>query len=603
PISRDRDFAFFRFDGMLTSLIKKSGDIAFRRFTNFYKGYADVLGLNFNGAALDRRFTAALTREEWLEIADSVSAALTDDVIEEAVRLFPQSVYEYHGLEVSRLLKERRDALHDAASEYYRLLAKNVDIVGSDKHERFEVTRLNDDSTLVVMYKIKKEGDVEREYIRRILHTSETEEVRLYGLDGQDHFVITGDVRRGIRVRAIGGDDLDTFVDESSVRGSSRHTIFHDTEEGNEWMTGDEAELIRSDDPLNNEYRMLRFELDERRPLIHFSRNADDGLLLGGGLKFVKQGFRRDPFAAEHRLALTAATQRRAYNGFYRGRFIDVYGLWDGRLDVDAQADRRFRNFYGFGNETDLDDRNFYQARLGGVRIDPRFEQTVFAFTSVRFGPHFEYMNIEPPTEAFAPTRFSPDDFVDKYFAGLGFELEIDGTDTLAATMDGMRWLNSVGVNLGVRNTNNVYVRLASELSYFYTFRLPTLVTIGLRGGGATNIGDFEFFQANTLGGQSNLRGFRKTRFAGHTAVFTNLDVRVHLVDFNVYLMRGVGGVLAFFDNGRVWSRGEDSSFWKWHQGYGGGIWLAPFNKVAMTATVGISNENTLFDISFGFHF
>lgn len=603
PIPRDRDFAFFKFDGLLPNIIRKSGDLRFRRLTNFETAYSDILGLNFNGAAMDRRFTSSLSEADWLEIADSLHAALTDEVIDEAMRDFPAEVYNYHGENIAKLLKERRDLIHEAASEYYRLLAKNVDIVGSNKHERFEVSRLNDDSTLVVMYKTKKEGKIDRELLRRVLYTRETEEVRLYGLGGNDYFKVTGNVRSGIRVRAIGGDESDTFVDSSRVAGVRNHTIFHDTVEGDEWITSSETEIIRSNEQENNEYEMLRFELDERHPLFHVSRNTDDGVLLGGGIKIIQSGFRKDPYASQHRIFATAATKRRVLNAHYRGHFVNEFGQWDGFVEADLYADRNFRNFYGFGNDTDLDDRFFYHARIGRVILEPTLQKRPLPFTTVRFGPRFELTSVSRPEDPVRPTLFSPGEFTDRYYVGARADLHIDGTDTLAATQHGARWLSSVSANLGIRNTNNFFVRLGSEINYFYTFYNPKQITLGMRAGGATNVGDFEFYQANTLGGQSNLRGFRKTRFAGRTALFANLDVRVQLLDFNVYLMRGVAGVLGFYDVGRVWDGRLNFNVLDLHHGYGGGIWIAPFNKLAFTAALGVSEENTLFDLSFGFQF
>jgi hypothetical protein len=602
PIPRDRDFAFFKFDGFLPELIKRSGNVRFRRFTNFFDPYDDMLGLNLNGAAMDQRFTSSLDRTDWLELADSIQQALTDEVIDEAVMDFPQAVYEHHGTRMADLLKLRRDRLADAASRYFDLLATYVDVVGTDKHERFEVIRLDDDSTLVILYKTRIEGDIDRELYRRMINTSETDEIRLYGLGGVDYFRVVGHVGRGPRVRAVGGSGEDTFVDSSSVSGHTHQTIFHDSEQGNAWFTSDETRAIRSDDAENNSYQMNRFVLDERRPLIHLSRNRDDGFLLGGGVKIITHGFRRTPFAAEHRLVATTATARRAINAHYRGHFVRAVSDWDAYLNVDAVADRRFENHYGQGNGTELQDRGFYRARIGRVTAQPSVASEPLPFTTVRFGPRFDVMNVERPLVP-GPTLFRDDDFVDKYFVGARFEFNVDGTDTLAATEHGARWLNSLDANAGVRNTNKVFLRLASEISYFNTLYQPRRVTIGARVGAAANVGPYEFYQANTLGGQENLRGFRKTRFSGRYAAFTNLDVRVHLTDFNVYLMRGLAGVLGFLDHGRVWSGGEKALLSGWHRGYGGGVWIAPFNMLAFTATVGRSEENTLFDLTFGFQF
>jgi hypothetical protein len=59
--------------------------------------------------------------------------------------------------------------------------------------------------------------------------------------------------------------------------------------------------------------------------------------------------------------------------------------------------------------------------------------------------------------------------------------------------------------------------------------------------------------------------------------------------------------LLAFFDNGRVWIPDESSN--TWHIGYGGGIWFLPYNKIAFTASYGISKEDNLVNIKAGFFF
>jgi hemolysin activation/secretion protein len=65
---------------------------------------------------------------------------------------------------------------------------------------------------------------------------------------------------------------------------------------------------------------------------------------------------------------------------------------------------------------------------------------------------------------------------------------------------------------------------------------------------------DYEFYQANTLGGLSNLRGFRRSRFSGRSSFYHNLEARLKLLSFKSYLFPAHLGVLAFNDLGRVWN-------------------------------------------------
>lgn len=601
PIPRDRDFAFFKFDGLIARLAKWSGIPAFKRFTLFNEHFGDLTGLNFNGAALDRRLTSSLTRDDWIQIADSIRAGVTDQVIEEAIRQWPEPIYDYHGEEIIRILKVRRDKLPEIASDYYDILARTVDVVGSDKHERFEVTRLDDDRTEVVMYKTKKEGDVERELFRRVFFTGETEEVRLYGLDGNDQFIVTGEVRKGIRVRAIGGQGPDRFVDQSRVRGRSNMTYFYDTEAGNEFEeAGPQTRIERSNDPYNNTYEMLRYEQDLWQPVLTFDQNSTDGFIFGGGVRFFKSGFRKSPYAARHALTVDYGTGSKRFGADYSGRFTEIFGKWSASLDAEAVDARDFKHFYGLGNETRLSNQDFFNARVGQVLVDASLYQNVLPFSTFQFGPTFSLTTVDS-LPGRPPTAFSHDDFIDKYYAGAFASFEVDGTDTLAATQSGMRWHNRLDLNVGVRNTNDVFARLTSELSYFYTFFHPELITLGVRFGGAVNIGDFSFYQANTLGGQVNLRGYHRNRFAGRSAAYLNTDLRVRLFDFNAYLTRGEGGLLGFADVGRVWADNEESG--KWHPGTGIGLWLTPFYQLVVTGTVEFSPESTLFDVSLGFLF
>ena len=55
---------------------------------------------------------------------------------------------------------------------------------------------------------------------------------------------------------------------------------------------------------------------------------------------------------------------------------------------------------------------------------------------------------------------------------------------------------------------------------------------------------------------------------------------------------------MAFIDNGRVWIPGEQSN--TFHQSYGGGILLAPFNLVAVAVTYGVSKEIQMLQIRVG---
>ena len=578
-VPKDRDFALVKFDGVMTRIARLAGGTVARRLVNFDEDYSDIVGLNWQGSKIDKRLTASLDEGDWVEIADSLKAALTDEVIESAVRTWPEPVLAEIGPMTIRSLKSRRDQLPDVIRQYYEKLAAYVDVVGSNKHERFEVTRLDDDRTRVEIYKTNKDGEVDRRLYERVFHHDITNEVRLYGLDGNDQFIFEGEVDGGLMVRAIGGRGEDRFEDNSRVRGLSKHTRVYDTIETVDVEAGPETKVYLSSDLNINRYEMERFDFHETGPIAAFDYNSWDGPFIGAGVHLTRSGFRKDPYAARHEVGVNYAPRTRAWNAFYEGHIVDVWSGIDLRFTADALAEYAFRDFYGIGNETPEEARFGYGAELRSLSVAPLVHHNFGNASYAEIGPKASFWSIEP-RDGLSPgdegVGFTEEQLTDKYYAGFESEFVIDSRDSVRNPQRGLFWLTEADFSLGVRNTKARLARLASEMRFYYTLPIPGQITLALRAGGATNVGEFEFFQANTLGGSENLRGFDRRRFAGRSAVFGNAELRAKLLNFNLYLTRGELGVFGFYDQGRVWADGEDSDLW--HTGYGAGLWVTPFH-------------------------
>src|ERR1043165_1872834 len=102
--------------------------------------------------------------------------------------------------------------------------------------------------------------------------------------------------------------------------------------------------------------------------------------------------------------------------------------------------------------------------------------------------------------------------------------------------------------------------------------------------GMARNIGAFDIPQAQYLSGMENLRGFRRNRFAGRSMMFGNGEIRIRLGEFSTYFFPGSWGMLVFDDVGKV--RMDDEESHRWHNGFGGGLWVAPIRRWVLTASV-----------------
>jgi outer membrane protein assembly factor BamA len=119
--------------------------------------------------------------------------------------------------------------------------------------------------------------------------------------------------------------------------------------------------------------------------------------------------------------------------------------------------------------------------------------------------------------------------------------------------------------------------------------------------GWGRTFGQYEFYEAQTLGALEDLRGYRKYRFTGDEEFFHNFDVRVKLAEFSTYLFPGSLGLQFFNDIGRVWQQGQSSQ--EWHDGYGGGIWISPLRRMVLSACYAEGTDGGMVLLKLGFQY
>jgi calcineurin-like phosphoesterase family protein len=622
PVPEDRDMAFFKADGILPWLATRKWGI--RNVQNFDHEFIDVIGLNLSGLTLDRTFTSRVTRQDWLRLAQDIKENVTDEVIEEAVRQWPDSVRELTGPEIVSKLKSRRDKLPQAAKTYYNFLVQYVDISGSDKHERFIVNRLNNEQVEVTGYKISKEGEVLGELYNRTFFTNETKEIRIYSRDGEDEIEVTGNVDQSIVVRIIGGGDEDKIIDRSTVKGPKRHTIVYDTDTGNELVFGAETKDKTELNPEVTRYDRDNFRLPYVGPRLSAEYNVDDGLFLGAGMLLRTQRFRKAPYAAEHLLEANYAFLSKSFNIRYTGDVRQVLGKWNLALNGAVQGPQYQRNFYGLGNNTeqspDLDD-SYYRVRFKRLNLNASLYKDLTSFLKVGIGPTFDrFQVVTPERESFLldearagrlePGTYNPEkgEFEAQQYAGVSAYANLDvigANSTEANPRIGLRFHNSISYNHQLNGEKLSFTKISSEFRFYISPNFPLQLTWAGRVGGAHNFGDYRFYQANTLGGTTNLRGYRRTRFAGRSSLYANAEARVQLFDFNLFLTSGKIGVLSLLDVGRVYYDEDprQSFFRSMHTGYGAGVWVDLLSRTALSLTYAVGEDDELVMLNFGFFF
>jgi hypothetical protein len=243
PIPKDRDNVYYRFqDGIIPWLFSRNWGI--RKFESFDDEFNDVYALTINSKFIDERALSELTRQQFDSLAKELQTAITDDVIDRAVRQFPDSVYKLVGETTKRKLINRRNTLTKAAEDFYKILAREVLVAGTDLGDRFEVKRVNDDETEVT---VRRASDDKVAY-HRIFYRSETNLIMLHGLAGDDKFDVSGEVNRGIKIKIVGGRGEDKIKDTSKVGGCPKKTWVYDTKRGTELEPGPDTKDKRTND-------------------------------------------------------------------------------------------------------------------------------------------------------------------------------------------------------------------------------------------------------------------------------------------------------------------------------------------------------------------
>lgn len=606
PIPRDRDVSFMKMDGIGPTIAKLG---PFFQYQNFGADFGNLKGLNFNGLPLTRRFTNQLTKKDWIAIAIDMQSKLTNEVIESAIRKYPKEVFEIKGAETIHDLKVRRDNLVRLTEIHYEMISSVVSIPGSNKRERFVIEVLDEKQTRIQIYKLSGKEKLREKYFDRIFISDEHQELRLYGMGGNDEFIFLGPHYSGIKLLVSGGPGEDIYKDESPNKAITKRLIgIFETKSGNQYDVSGKAHLHLAKNPIDNYYDYEEdFEWNRYYPGYFFNYNSDEGLFIGGGPKILRNGFRKFP-AVTHYLRFNYAPSSGAANLLYSGVWYDRVGNFDFGLESAFLFPKSFRNFFGLGNETTIEDRNskFYRAKLTRYSIEPHLITTVNDALTISFGNRVSLTQIDDNRDennvvSLPQLGFSNNTFKTQWFNTTFFKVRMRDIDTPLNPSQGYNLMFTSDLNVGLYNTTQTFSRISSELSMYFPINFSPQITFANRTGGAHNIGTFPFYESNSIGGTTNLRGYRGNRFSGRSTFYNNTELRLELFDFYRYLLGGKVGISAFYDTGRVWSDGDDSNFW--HKGYGGGIWFNILDSFVISSTLGHSVEGNLFEIKAGFFF
>ena len=605
PIPRDRDQAFFFSDGAIPWLIRRKW--AMPKFQSFDSIVENVVGLGFNARYFDRNFLQSKDRNDWIEMAKELQSKLSDSIIQESVKALPREVYAISGDEITQKLKARRDQLPALAEEFYEFLAKEVDVVGTNDNESFDINWIENGKLIVESHRLSSKGNKKELLYRRTFSKDETNEVRIFGLDGKDKFEVNGNNKNGIKLRIIGGKGKDKF--KLADTGKQNLLIYDKSKTRIKGDGGYKKRFGKSSEV--NLYDRKAFKYNVVSPGANLNFVSDDGLILGAGVNVKTQGFRKEPYGSFHKFIVNYAFAYPSIELKYSGEFKQVFRKTDFLTDIHYNTPNFQGYFYGLGNETEnskIDDDAYNRIRMAQFFIHPQLRQQVGEKHFISIGSFYQQLELKATPDRFVTDFTNPDndlnpltDFNTRRYLGLSINYLWDSRDNTVLPSRGIYWSSSWKYYRGLERNDNNFHKMETDMRMYLSFGRPQRTILALRAGASHNSSGYSFFQANKLGLKSNLRGYRQDRFAGDDIVFQNTDLRLRIARFKSYFLGGEVGILGFNDFGKVWVDNESSS--KWHHGYGGGIWLAPYKLMVITANFSHSIEDDILSIEFKYLF
>jgi hypothetical protein len=590
PVPKDRDQVFFTNQGLLPKLAASQS--VFPELHGFSSKVKHIDTYNRGAQNFDRIFLNELPEQDWAHETDLLLNAMTDAVIDSALVMQPKEIQQYSTEKIAGILKKKKQFFKDDMMRYYKALSNIVSITGSNEDEDFAV-KINEDGTVRVIVTGRNSLATGRVLYDRLFYPSVTKEIRLYGLEGNDHFTIDGEIS-SIRLRMIGGPGNDQFTNESK----SKNLFAYDVNFEKNKVQGSIHNRINKD-PLNNAYNRLdfKYKVSGIGPSVEIS--PKEGFFIGANFKTIRQGFHKEPYASKQVITVTHSLSSSSFHFAYNADFIHAISNTDLLVRSNMMMPTNRRNFFGWGNNTPFDKakhkQDYYHMKYDIANLDFLGRTTLGNRIRIEYGPSFQYLQLRQKENAgkfissWSPDHASDNIFQKKLYGGAEFRFVADTRNNEMLTTEGITLNTYVRTLRGLNPHSYNFTQTGGSLALYTDLSTKGVIVLANLLGTDHNIGVFEPAQSQFLGFTEHLRGYVSQRFAGRSAAYNQTEARLKFGKINMLLIRADFGVYGFHDVGRVWADGKQSDVW--HDGYGGGIWLAAMKKFVVTGYLSYSNE------------
>ena len=579
PIPRDRDHAFPKYDGLVFPLLKSVVPLL-RKMQSYDAELKNAKWFNLSGYPMDQRFISNANWNEWKEQVSYIQENLTDESIDKAFETLPKEVIGNEEIsEIRKNLKLRRDNLLSITRDYYDYFRRFQSITGTEENDHFLITRKPNGITTV---KISNEkGDVFNEdYI-----SSETKEIWIYGLQGDDTFKIDGKGDDLIKLKVLGGVDEDTYDFDNPKKAklydfkSTKSTISKSS--SRKW-------LVDSYDINHFHYKKRKYSENKVIPVLDWVTDA--GLTVGIKDIYTRYGLIQNPFTSQYILSAQYFFASSGYEINASAEFAHVFYEWNLMLEGRYSSPNYFINYFGSGNETTFDrdeiDKEYNRVKLEQYEFSPSLNWRSESGAYFSAGPVLESVKVGYAEDSFLADNFSPEnDIFDlQVYSGAESHFAFENKNNPSYPSLGTRLDLIAGYKQNIDEYDNKFGYFKPSFSIDYPLIPSGFAVFATKLGGTVMVGDeFEFYHAATLGGNRSLRGYRNHRFNGKYSFYHSTDLRTALGLIRTDFVPLIVGISAGFDYGRVWL--DDDTSGKWHNNYGGSFWVNGF--YALTANFG----------------
>ena len=594
PIPRDRDQVFANYDGALLKVVTRLLP-SLRKMQTYKHEIRDLKWHNTNGRPVDMKLLKTLTIEDWLVEAKFIKENLSDEVVENAFSQFPVEVQNEKLVEAKKVLKYRRNEVEKIAAAYYKILAKSVILTASDKDDTIVITRQNQGKTKIQFY-YKEKLNFERVYDK-----TETKEIWLYALDGEDVVSVKGESDSYIKVKIIGGQNNDTFT----VDNGKGITIYDYKSKKNDVTKATKAKVRLLDDYETNSYDYHKRKEVVNQLLPVFGINKDDGVFVGANKTMTFKNLRQTPFSHKHNIKANYFISNSGFDLGYLGEYGNIFNKMNIQVGVRYTSPNYATNFFGVGNETDYqeddDNLDFNRVKLARFKTSAGIVKRGKQGSKLSWLATFESNRVENTPNRFIGFVGANSNMFDrKNFMGSEVNYRFKNYNDPAYPTLGMDFEITASWKLNADDVKQSFGYVKPSISFIHQLTKNERLVLANKTKAHIMFSKyFEFYQGATLGADDGLRGYRFQRFTGNTAFYNSMDVRYNFRKLKSGFAPMNLGFYTGFDIGRVWLQDESSK--KWHNSYGGGLWL----KVAemATANLGVFSSTEDTRISFGLGF